>query len=88
MWDRYDPRENDRDHGNAWDCSPGGRGGTSDRNWNTERDPRDVFHRDLDLPRGLERRRVRERERVTRSAALRAGCWRQSARSGSCPRAI
>jgi DNA-binding MarR family transcriptional regulator len=64
MWDRYDPRENDRDHGNAWDCSPGGRGGTSDRNWNTERDPRDVFHRDLDLPRGLERRRVRERERV------------------------
>ena len=30
----------------------------------SERDPRDVFTRDLDLPRGNERRPVRERDRV------------------------
>src|SRR6478609_4666323 len=39
MWDRYDPRSDDRDRG-------------------------DVFTRDLDLPRGPERRPVRERDRV------------------------
>lgn len=64
MWDRYDPRDDDRDRGSAWDRSFGGRGGTSGRNRNDERDPRDVFTRELDLPRGPERRPVRERGRV------------------------
>src|SRR5262245_61168719 len=39
-------------------------GSTSDRSWHDERDPRDVFTKDLDLPRGRERRLVRERDRV------------------------
>ena len=64
MWDRFEPRDDDRDRGSAWDRSLGGRGSTSDRNWNDERDPRDVFTRDLDLPRGRERRPVRDRDRV------------------------
>ena len=64
MWDRYDPRDDDRDRGSAWDRSLGGRGSTSDRDRNDERDPRDVFTKDLDLPRGRERRPVRERDRV------------------------
>ena len=64
MWDRYDPRDDDRDRGSAWDRSLGGRGSTSDRDRNEERDPRDVFTKDLDLPRGRERRPVRERDRV------------------------
>jgi hypothetical protein len=64
MLDRYDPRDDDRDRGSAWDRDFGSRGSTSDRNRNDERDTRDVFTRDLDLPRGLERRPVRERDRV------------------------
>ena len=64
MWDRYDPRDDDRDRGSGWDRSLGGRGSTSDRDRNEERDPRDVFTKDLDLPRGRERRPVRERDRV------------------------
>lgn len=63
MWDRYDPRD-DRDRGDAWDRSLVGRGSTSDRDRNEEHDPRDVFTKDLDLPRGSERGPVRERERV------------------------
>src|SRR6266511_3312284 len=63
MWDRYDLRDDDRDRGNSWDRSLGGRG-TSDRDPNEERDPRDVFTKDLDLPRGSERRPVRDRDRV------------------------
>ena len=63
MWDRYDPRDDDRDRG-SWDRSLGGCGSTSDRSRNNARDPRDVFTRDLDLPRGPERRPVRERDRV------------------------
>jgi DNA-binding PadR family transcriptional regulator len=63
MWDRYDPRD-DRDRGSGWDRDLGGRGGTSDRDRERERDPRDVFTKDLDLPRGSERRPVRERDRV------------------------
>ena len=42
----------------------GGRGSTSDRDRNQDRDPRDVFTKDLDLPRGSESRPVRERDRV------------------------
>jgi hypothetical protein len=65
MWDRYDPRADDgRDRGGSWDRSFGSRGGTSERDRNEDRDSRDVFTRDLDLPRGRERRPVRERDRV------------------------
>jgi hypothetical protein len=64
MWDRYDPRDDDRDRGSTWDRSLGGRSSTSDRDRNVERDRPDVFTRDLDLPRGSERRPVRERDRV------------------------
>ena len=62
--DRYDPRDDDRDRGSGWDRDLGGRGSTSDRDRNEERDPRDVFTRGLDLPGGRERRPVRERDRV------------------------
>jgi hypothetical protein len=65
MWDRYDPRFSDgRDRDDFGDRSRGSRGGVSDRDQSGERDPRDVFTRDLDLPRGRERRPVRERDRV------------------------
>lgn len=60
MWDRYEPRDNDRDRERSLE----GRGSTSDRNLHDEHDPREVFTKDLDLPRGYERRPVRERERV------------------------
>ena len=64
MWDRYDPRDNDRGRDDGCERGLAGRGSTGDRNWRDERDPRNVFTRDLDLPRGRERRPVRERERV------------------------
>jgi hypothetical protein len=50
MWDRYDPLSvNDRD-----------RSDSRDRNFGS----RDVFTRDLDLPRGRDREQVRDRDRV------------------------
>ena len=62
MWDRYDPRSsNDRDRDDFGDRS---RGGSGERDHGADRDPGDVFTRDLDLPRGRERRPVRERDRV------------------------
>ena len=64
MWDRYDPRDDDRERGSAWDRDLGGRGSTSDRDRDKEHHACDVFTKDLDLPRGSERRPVRERERV------------------------
>jgi DNA-binding PadR family transcriptional regulator len=64
MWDRYDVRESHRDHDDAWDRNFGSRGGTGERDRNQECDPREVFTRDLDLPRGRERRPVRDRDRV------------------------
>ena len=64
MWDRYYVRDNDRDRGDPWDRNLGSRGGTTERDRNHEPNPRDVFTKDLDLPRGRERRPVRERERV------------------------
>jgi len=64
MWDRYDPRSDDRERGESWDRSFGSRGGSNERDRNEDRDLRDVFTRDLDLPRGRERRPVRERDRV------------------------
>jgi DNA-binding MarR family transcriptional regulator len=64
VWDRYDPRDGDnRDRDGSWDRSRGSRGG-SERDRNDERDPRDVFTKDLDLPRGHKRELVRERDRV------------------------
>jgi hypothetical protein len=63
MWDRYDPRSDERDRSESWDRSFGSRG-NSDRYRHEERDRRDVFTKDLDLPRGPERRPVRERDRV------------------------
>ena len=62
--DRYEPRSDDHDRGGSWDRSFGSRGGTSERDRNDERDPRDVFTKDLELPRGRERGPVRERDRV------------------------
>jgi hypothetical protein len=61
--DRYDPRDaGDRE--GSWDRGLGSRGGTSERDRNDDREPRDIFTRNLDLPRGRERRPVRERERI------------------------
>ena len=63
MWDRYDPRSDDGgDRGDSWDRSFGSRGGASDRDRHEH--ARDVFTRDLDLPRGREREQVRDRDRV------------------------
>jgi hypothetical protein len=65
MLDRNDPRESiNRSDGGSWDHSLGSRGGSSQRDRNQDRDVRDVFTRDVDLPRGSERRPVRERNRV------------------------
>ncbi len=65
MWDTYDSGSaDDRDRGDFGDRSRGSRGGTSDRDRTGALDPRDVFTRGLDLPRGRERRPVRERDRV------------------------
>jgi hypothetical protein len=65
MLDRYDPRSpSDRDRDDFSDRSRGSRGGTSERDHADDRDPREVFTKDLDLPRGRERRPVRERDRV------------------------
>jgi hypothetical protein len=65
VWGRYDPRSvNDRDRCDIGDRSRGARGGTSVREHLEERDPRDVFTKDLELPRSRERRPVRERDRV------------------------
>lgn len=65
MLDRYDPRSSsDRDGDDFSDRSRGSRGGSSERDHADDRDPREVFTKDLDLPRGRERRPVRERDRV------------------------
>src|SRR5688500_17679600 len=65
MWDRYDPRSsNDRDRDDVDDRSRGSRGGSGERDHAADRDTRDVFTKDLDLPRGRERRPVQERDRV------------------------
>ena len=52
------------DRADSWDRNFGSRGGTSERDRNDERDPRDIFTRDLDLPRGRERRPAGDRDRV------------------------
>jgi hypothetical protein len=63
MFDRYDPRDDDRDdRDRGRDLDRGARGGgdASDR----QERPRDVFTRDLDLPRGRRRESARDRDRV------------------------
>lgn len=65
MFDRYDPRSSgDRDRDDSGDRNRGSRGGSGERDQTDDRDPRDVFTRDLELPRGRERRPVRDRDRV------------------------
>lgn len=65
MLDRYDPRDDGpqdaRDEGRAVDRGGRGGGDAPDRQ---DRDPRDVFTRDLNLPRGRDREPVRDRDRV------------------------
>lgn len=65
MLDRYDPRDDGphdaRDGGHRLDRGGRGSGDAPDRR---ERDTRDVFTRDLELPRGPEREPVRDRDRV------------------------
>lgn len=62
MLDRYDPRSDGRDRGDSWDRSFGSRGGVGERDHDEH--SRDVFTRDLDLPRGRDREQVRDRDRV------------------------
>ena len=57
-----DARERD---GGGVDRDVGGRG-ASDNDRQRTNDPRDVFRRDLDLPRGPDRERVRHRNRSYR----------------------
>jgi len=64
MLDRYDPRSDDaRDGGQSWDRSQGSCG-AGDSQDVRDRDPSDVFTRDLDLPRGRAREHVLVRDRV------------------------
>jgi hypothetical protein len=65
MLDRYHSRSDDgRDRADSWGRSLGSRCGSSERDHAADRDPRDVFTKDLDLPRGRERWPVRDRDRV------------------------
>jgi hypothetical protein len=58
------PRVDERNRGKSWDRSLGSRGGSSARDRSEDRDPRNVFTTDIDLPRGQDRQPVRERERL------------------------
>jgi hypothetical protein len=58
MWRDYDPRPDERERPHL---SRGGRGASDERALGST-DPRDVFMRSLDLPRGTSRRRVRVRD--------------------------
>jgi DNA-binding MarR family transcriptional regulator len=62
MFDRYDPRSDCRERADSWERSFGSRSGTSERDRDDH--PRDVFTRDLDLPRRRDREHVRNRDRV------------------------
>ena len=67
MWDRYDARDDDRQRDDAFGryLSRGSRGASDKRrrDFDDSEDPRDVFLRDLDLPRDDARERVDERTR-------------------------
>jgi hypothetical protein len=63
MWDRYDHQAaNGRERDGSADRSRGSRGGATDGA--RDDDPRDVFTKDLHLPRGYRRELVRDRDRV------------------------
>lgn len=63
--DGYDSRwDEGRERGGSWDRDRGSRAGSGERDRNEKDDPRDVFTKDLDLPRGQERELVRDRERI------------------------
>jgi DNA-binding MarR family transcriptional regulator len=64
MFDRYDPRDDEHARARDWDRTLGGRCGTGEADTREERHARDVFTRDLDLPRRRERQLVRSRDRV------------------------
>jgi DNA-binding MarR family transcriptional regulator len=64
VWDRYDPRDEEHVRERDWDRTLGGRGSGSEHDVPDERHPRDVFTRDLDLPRRRDRQFVRARDRV------------------------
>src|SRR5262249_28154791 len=59
MWPEIDPRPQERERP---DLSRGSGSGEA-RSESSSNDPRDVFSRDLDLPRGTTRRPVRDRDR-------------------------
>ena len=63
MWDRYDPRDERHERDHSWERSQGSRGGGNSQDAR-ERNASPVFTRDLDFPRGSERRPVRGRDRV------------------------
>ena len=89
MWDRYDLRSsNDRDRDVVDDPSRGSRGGSSERDHVADRDRPDVFTKDLEVPRGRERRRVRDRDRVYEINGTKAGCSPRSGRFASSRREI
>jgi hypothetical protein len=64
MFDRHDPRDEERSRGDSWERSFGSRGGSSERERDREVDSDNVFTRDLDLPEGREREQVRSRDHV------------------------
>lgn len=76
MWRDYDPRPDEPERP---DLSRGGRGAAEHRS-SASADPRDVFSRSLDLPRGASRRRVRDRDQ---SFELRASEVRILATTGA-----
>ena len=86
MWRDIDPRAPERER-----PEPGlGRvGGYTDmESGQVSDDPRDVFTRDLDLPRGSSRERVRVNgQGVSGCLVTTCGSLRQSERSASCRRA-
>ena len=59
MWRDIDPRPDERERPQL----SRGSGGDQDRHESRSSDPRDVFSRDLDLPRGTRRQPVRDRDR-------------------------
>jgi hypothetical protein len=68
MLDRYDPRDDERARGDSFgrETSQGSRGATDKRVPSTSdnRDPRDTFLRNVEMPRGAERERLRDRDRA------------------------
>ncbi len=65
MFDRYDPRDDDRDdRERSRDLDRGGRGGGGSSPGHRDCDARAPFTRDLDLPDGRQREPARDRDRV------------------------